>query len=122
MIKKVPIDFLLDTGVPVTLLRRYTWDRVNNKPQTSVQIGGNNGSPIQVHRQCMINIKLEENDLFLKVIVVRYLTTEAVHGLDFLIKMEAEINVREKQIMFRNGDWRFGLNASSARSSSRSVL
>ena len=50
------------------------------------------------------------------------LTTEIILGLDLLMKMEAEIDVKEKQIRFRNGDWRFGLNASSAHYSSRSVL
>ena len=45
MIGKEPIDFLLDTGPPVTLLRRDTWDGVNSKPQSTTlggtQIGGN---------------------------------------------------------------------------------
>ena len=80
---------------------------------------GINSSPIQVHGQCMINTKLEGND---KVIVVSPLTMEAILGLDFLVKMKAEIDIKEKQIRFRNGDWRCGINASSARSSSRSVV
>ena len=34
----------------------------------------------------------------MKVIVVRPLTMEAILGLDFLVKKEAEINVKEKQL------------------------
>ena len=70
----------------------------------------------------MINKKLEGNDLPMKVIVVNPLNMEAILGLDFLVKMEAEIDVKEKQIRFRNDDWRCRLNASSACSLSRSVV
>ena len=102
MIGKEPIDFLLDIGVPVTLQRRDTWGRVNSKSQNSLQpweehrLVGINGSPIQVHRQCMINTKLEGNNLPMNVIVVSHLTIEAILGLDFLVKMKAEINVKKK--------------------------
>ena len=88
IIKQVPIDFLLDTGVPMTLLRGDIWDRVDNKPQNSVQPWEGhrlvviNDSPIQVHRQRMIDTMLEENDLFMMVIVVNPLTTEIILGLE----------------------------------------
>ena len=65
MIGKEPINLLLDTGAPVTLLRRDIWDRVNSKPQNFLlpweghRLVGINGSPIQVHGQCMINTNLE---------------------------------------------------------------
>ena len=82
---------------------------------------GNNGSP-KVHGQCMINTKLEGNGLPMKVIVLSHFITNATLGLDFLVMKEAEIDVKEKKIRFRNGYWRCGLNASSAHFSSRSVV
>ena len=60
-----PVNFLLDTGAPVTLLRKNVWDKINARlqrdlePWTGQSLVGVNGSPIHVHGQANVTIKLQ---------------------------------------------------------------
>ena len=110
-----PVNFLLDTGAPVTLLRKDVWDKINARlqrdlePWTGQSLVGVNGSPIHVHGQANVTIKLDEEELPLNVIVVSSLTTEAIIGLNFLKEMEASVDIAKKLLYFGKKGCKFSL-------------
>lgn len=84
LIEEEPVSFLLDTGAPVTLLRKDVWDSIQTKlhkdlkPWTKQKLVGVNGTPIQVHGQAVVNVKLGEGEKVLPL--MSSLTIAAIIG------------------------------------------
>ena len=103
----VIVQFLVDSGASVTLIRKDVWERVNAfrppalSPWTGPNLVGVDGSPLAVCGQTKISLTLKERNFETEVLVVNSLTTEAILGLNFLQQSNALIDLAKKQLLFK---------------------
>ena len=92
-------SFLVDTGAAVTLMRKDTWDQVNDglatelEPWSERQLVSVDGTPLQVHGQACVDIVLDGTNYQSGIVVVSPLTTNAILGLDFMRAHEVSIDL-----------------------------
>ena len=90
------IDLLVDTGSSFSILRKDTWDRLfpHGEPLTPSKRAfvGVDGKRLNVQGSCQIQIVICGKTFTLEVYVIDAITTEAIVGLDFLVKNHACID------------------------------
>ena len=108
-------SFLVDTGAAVTLMRKDTWDQVNDgvaelEPWKERQLVGVDGTPLQVYGQACVEIVLDGTNYPSAIVVVGPLTTNAILGLDFMRAHKVSIDLGRAEM--RIGQKRPGVERS----------
>ena len=103
----VNISLLLDTGAAVTLLRADMWSQVATKTQQGLQpwsmarLVSAGGTPLTVHGCARVDLMFGPEKFVTEIVVVSPLTSEAILGLDFLMKQQASIDLTSKTLHLR---------------------
>ena len=105
----VDLEFLLDTGVAVTLLRKEAWEKIANnfhktpglRPNPRLALVGADGSSLKTHGMVSLTMWLKEREIAVDVAIVSPLTTEGILGLDFLKAQRASINLECEELLLR---------------------
>ena len=88
-VNNICVNFLLDTGAAVSLIRKDVWEQVNAKKQqqlspTGHRLVGVDGTPLKILGAAQVGIRIGRELFFADLIILECLTTDAIFGLDFL--------------------------------------
>ena len=98
------ISFLIDTGAAVTLMQKDTWDQVTQgqeidlEPYGEQQLVNVDGTPLQIYRHASMDLLMNGNNNEPGIVEVNQLNTEAILGLDFMMKHKITIDLGKAQI------------------------
>ena len=103
----VDLSLLLDTGPAVTLLRKDVWEQISRekrpvlRPWLTMKLVTAGGMPLTVHGCASVNLRLGQETFESEVVVASPLTSEAIIGIDFLLKEQAAIDIPAGRLHLR---------------------
>ena len=103
----ISVDFVLDTGAAVCLLRKDVWDRTNTthrplQPWNGSKLVSVDGSPVPFLGVAELDITVQEVKIQQEVIVVESLTAMGILGLDFLECNHGNIDTSKRTLYLPN--------------------
>ena len=98
----IPITFVMDTGVSITVLDKTFWEKANCRecslePWTGRHLVGVEVTPLHICGVSNVELKF---DFPLPVLVARSLTLEAILGLDFLEANNCTLEMADRKLTF----------------------
>ena len=105
----IPLEFIIDTGAPVSLLRMSTWRQAFHRDSSLVmdkwdgeRLVGVRGTPLNivVVNHTKLHLTGIPTPLDASMLVVEGLAVEAILGLDFLERHKCAIGCEHKTIQF----------------------
>ena len=99
IVKGSPVEFMLDTGAAVSLVREDVWDRLGGasafglSPWRGRHLVGVEGSTVPVCGVTTLDFHLADQAFSADLVVVDSLKVESILGLDFLEKHEGIIDL-----------------------------
>ena len=114
-INNIRVNFLLDTGAAVSLIRRDVWEQVNAKKQqqlspTGHHLVGVDGTPLKILGTARVGIRIGQELFSADLIILESLTIDAIFGLDFLQANQCIIGTHSKQIQFADRNMKLPLS------------
>lgn len=103
-LNNIPVNFMLDTGAPVSLIRKDVFDQVQGElvPWAGGGLVGVEGTPLDIHGMATVEIGLRGKLLPSEVVIASSLKAEAILGVDFLEQNGCVINAA-KRILHLHG-------------------
>ena len=101
----VTVNFLVDSGAAITLMRSDVWQSINNNhPQklsahNTAGLVGVEGSSLTIHGCTTVNLQLGNREIETDVMVASPLITDAILGVDFLQKHKARIDIPSQRLI-----------------------
>ena len=122
----ISINFVLDTGAAVCLLRKDVWDRANTKhcplqPWNGSKLVSVDGSPVQFLGVAELSITVQEVKIQQEVIVVENLTAMGILGLYFLDCYHGSIDTGKQVLHLPNLQVEIPLKRHSRESPSQTL-
>lgn len=99
------VQFLIDTGSPVSLLSRETWKELSLSTSQTLEtwcgqsLVGVDGSPLNIVGHTTLTLTLNEVNCIAHFIVVD-MTVEGILGIDFMKKHHCNIDISNKSLFF----------------------
>ena len=91
-ISEKPTDFLLDSGVAISVIHyKLLPDNVNITDTTTVAVSAN-GAPLDIAGQAILSVTLDPLTVTQEFTVVHHLTVDCLLGADFLKKHNAIVD------------------------------
>ena len=114
-INNIRVNFLLDAGAAVSLIRRDMWEQVNAKKQQQLSpIGhhlvGADGTPLKILGTARVGIRIGQELFSANLIILEFLTTVAIFEQDFLQANQCIIDTHSKQIQFADRNMKLPLS------------
>ena len=99
-LSNMPVCFMLDTGAPVSLVRKDIFDQVKGElvPWAGGGLVGVEGTPLDIHGMATVEIVLLGKLLRAEVIVASSLKAQAILGVDFLERNGCVINAAKRTL------------------------
>ena len=103
-VNNVRVNFMLDTGAPVSLVRKDVFDQAQAElvPWAGGGLVGVEGTPLVIHGMAAVEIGLLGKLLPTEVVVASSLKAQAILGVDFLERNGCVINTA-KRILHLHG-------------------
>ena len=100
-IQKTPVNFLLDTGSPVSLLNGSVWEKIKSPgsvlhPWTGSALIGVGGQHLQIQGTAEVQVQVAGQPFPIRMLIVDNLSTEAILGLDFMEANQCSLAVGER--------------------------
>ena len=92
------MNFLLDTGSPVSLLNGSVWEKIKSPgsilhPWTGSALIGVGGQHLQIQGTAEMQVQVSGQSFPIRVLIVDNLSTEAILGLDFMAVNQCSLAV-----------------------------
>lgn len=102
----IPVNFLVDTGADVTVVRRDVWDECSGgtlEPwEGAVQLRNASGKPLQVCGTGKAQITLGGKLFLHPVVIVDGLAMEALLGLDFIKSVGCILDIPQRKLIIKH--------------------
>jgi len=92
---------LLDTGASVTVINKKMILLDNIKPVNDIYLETDNNSKFNILGSTIIKIQIASLIIHHKAVVVDSLRTPILLGLDFMVKIQTIMNLKDNIILFR---------------------
>ena len=100
LMEKQPKELIIDTGSPITIIPPIISPKKLMKPtKCFVDI---NKNPIKIKGEALVEVKTEKNEVVLWILITENKNTQPQLGLDWLDKLELNLQGRRKRNIIRN--------------------
>ena len=123
IVKGSPVEFMVDTGAAVSLIRKDVWDRLGGastfglSPWRGRHLVGVEGSTVPVCGVTTLDFHLADQAFLADLVVVDSLKVESILGLDFLEKHEGIIDLSKMVLRLEGASIQLQHHADSSSSS-----
>ena len=123
IVKGSPVEFMLDTGAAVSLVRKDVWDRLGGasrfglSPWRGRHLVGVEGSTVPVCGVTTLDFHLADQAFSVDLVVVDSLKVESILGLDFLEKYHGIIDLSKMVLQLEGVSIQLQHHADSSNSS-----
>ena len=123
IVKGSPVEFMLDTGAAVSLVRKDVWDRLGGasrfglSPWRGRHLVGVEGSTVPVCGVTTLDFHLADQAFSVDLVVVDSLKVESILGLDFLEKHHGIIDLSKMVLQLKGVSIQLQHHADSSNSS-----
>ena len=99
-LNNIPVTFMLDTGAPVSLIRKDVFNQAQGElvPWAGGGLVGVEGTPLDIHGMATVEIGLRGKLLTSEVVVASAIKAEAILGMDFLEQNGCVINAAKRTL------------------------
>ena len=99
-LNNIPVNFMLDTGAPVSLIRKDVFDQAQGElvPWAGGGLVGVEGTPLHITGMATVEIGLWGRLLSSEVVVASAIKAKAILGVDFLEQKTAVLSMLLREL------------------------